>query len=147
MDMSLVNVRYMTLNDSVRAGNWLNMRVRQKSKMEQISFPVQILPKTGLSCFCDQHLLGVAFLYLEKSSSVAVCGWCVTNPGNAPSESALAVRELLKAMPEYARQNGATFLLSTFGNRGINRIARKMGFLPGEKAENMVMNLYEGGNR
>lgn len=141
-----MEVRYMTLNDSVRAGNWLNMRVRQRSGIEAATFPVEILPKTGLSCFHENRLLAVAFLYLEKSSTVAVCGWCVANPANTPSESKLAVTELLKAMPEYARQQGATFLLSTFGNRGINRIARKMGFIPGEKAENMYLNLYKGGN-
>jgi hypothetical protein len=77
---------------------------------------------------------------------VAVCGWIAANPGNTPSESKLAVTELLKAMPEYARQQGATFLLSTFGNRGINRIAREAGFLHGDKAEHMIMYLSKGGN-
>lgn len=146
MDMDMVNVRYMTLNDSVRAGNWMNLKVRQRSGIEAAAFPVEILPKTGLSCFHENRLLAVAFLYLEKSSTVAVCGWIAANPGNTPSESNIAVKELMTAMPEYARQQGATYLLTTFGNRGINRIAREAGFLPGDKAEHMIMYLSKGGN-
>lgn len=146
MDMDMVNVRYMTLNDSVRAGNWITAKVRRRCGNDGIGFPVEILPKTGLSCFHDNRLLAVAFLYLEKSSTVAVCGWIAANPGNTPSESNIAVTELLKAMPEYARQQGATYLLTTFGNRGINRIAREAGFLHGDKAEHMIMYLSKGGN-
>ena len=141
MDMDMVNVRYMTDSDAVRAGNWLNLKVRSKSGCAAAEFPLELLPQTGLSCFYEHTLLAVAFLYLEKSSSVAVCGWCIANPGNLPSQSRIAVMELLRAMPQYAKQQGATFLLTSFGNRGINSIARGLGFLPGERAENMFMNL------
>lgn len=134
-------VRYMTANDAVRAGNWLNYRVQQKSGVAQAAFPREIFPATGLSFFAGNSLLAVAFLYLEESSSVAVCGWCIANPANTASESAIAVQKLMSAMPEYARQKGKKYLLTTFGNRGINRILAKLGFQEGEKAFSMFMNL------
>jgi hypothetical protein len=134
-------VRYMTANDAVRAGNWLNYRVQQKSGVAQAAFPREIFPATGLSFFAGNSLLAVAFLYLEESSSVAVCGWCATNPGNSAHESARAVKELMAAMPQYARERGKKYLLTTFGNRGINRILAGLGFHKGENTLTMYMNL------
>lgn len=134
-----IHIRYMTLNDLCRAENFLNFRVRKKIGNEEASFPLEILPKTGLSCFEDERLLGVATCYFEKTSPVAVCGWCITAPGNTPKESYRAVRALLAAMPDYADSMGAKYLLTTFGSRGINRIAADLGYKFGEKSVNMFM--------
>lgn len=134
-----IAVRCMTLNDLCRAENFLNFRVRKKIGNEEASFPLEILPKTGLSCFEDGKLLAVATCYLERSAPVAVCGWCISAPGNTPQQSKRAVRALLAAMPDYASSFGARYLLTTFGNRGINRIAADLGYKFGEKCVNMFM--------
>ena len=60
-----------------------------------------------------------------------MCGWCIADPENSMRVSAEAVHALIYAMPDFARSKGATILLSTFGNRGINRIAAKAGFITG----------------
>lgn len=130
--------------EAFAAYSWLNKRLQNMAGSE-VEFPRGLLPQTGLACYCSKKLLAAAFLYLERSTSIAVCGWCIANPGNSPRESAEAVELLLRSMPEYARKHGATYLLTTFGRRSINRIARKVGFLPGEIAENMYMPLLTKG--
>lgn len=135
------SVRYMTANDAVRAGNWLNYRVQRRSGIAEAAFPCDIFPSTGLSFFKGNSLLAVAFLYLEETSAVAVCGWCIGNPANSASVSHLAVKELMAAMPVYARQKGKKYLLTSFGSKGINKILAGLGFHKGENALNMFMNL------
>ena len=63
-------------------------------------FPSAMLPKTGLAVRDGNNAtLAVATLYLEKSSSIAVCGFCVANPLNTRKVSADAVGLLMSAMP------------------------------------------------
>lgn len=99
-------------------------------------FPSAMLPKTGLAARDENgNTLAVATLYLEKSSSIAVCGFCVANPLNPFRISADAVKLLLAAMPIYAKRCGAEYLMSVFGKRSINRILDQSGFVPGETAQ------------
>lgn len=125
----------MTYGEALRAVAWLNDRIKAHGFQEE--FPETVLPRTGLVCYEDGILRAVVFIYFEKTSSIAVCGWCIANPKNKPRSSYNAVKALFDAVPEFAKENGATMLLSTFGNRGINKIAKEAGFIVGEKAVNM----------
>lgn len=136
-----VMVSEMSQFDRRIASQWLTAKICINSG-ENISFPEEWLPSTGLSArVADGPLLAVATLYLEKSTPVAVCGFCVANPFNSARESERAVRALLSAMPDYAKKRGASWLLTTFGNRGINRILDEFGFIAGENSETKFKNL------
>ncbi len=127
----------MTVEDGRQAVEWLSMRIRKHTGNETLSFPSEWMPETGMAVFDGRcRILAIATLYLEKSSPIAVCGWCVTNPGNTPRQSRSAVKLLMSAMPAYAKRNGAKYLLTTFGNRGINRILDDLDFINGELSEN-----------
>ena len=127
----------MGIEDVRCAVDWMTERIRKKTGNYTLSFPADWMPETGMVVVSgDSRLLAVATLYLEKSSPVAVCGWCVSNPENKPSESYSAVNLLMAAMPIYAKKLGAKYLLTTFGDRGINSILDKQGFINGETSEN-----------
>ena len=131
-----VKIYPMTPEERKISACWLTEKIRRKSGSPAVSFPEEWLPSTGLSArVADGPLLAVATLYLEKSTPVAVCGFCVANPFNSARESERAVRALLSAMPDYAKKRGASWLLTTFGNRGINRILDEFGFIAGENSE------------
>ncbi len=131
-----VKIRPMTPMERKTAAGWMNVKIQRRSGNSAVRFPEEWLPATGLSArTADGGLLAVATLYLEQSTPVAVCGFCVANPLNAARESKRAVRALLAAMPDYAREHGAGWLLTTFGNRGINRILEEFGFTAGETSE------------
>ena len=129
-------VNEITGLDTITAAEWMDLKIRKLGKNEKLEFPLALLPRTGLACYRKGVLKAAAFLYLEKSSSVAVCGWIMANPGNSSASSHKAVQMLLAAMPDYARRHGAKYLLTTFGNRAVNKIADRLGFITGEKAEN-----------
>ena len=127
----------MSVEEARLAVEWLTLRIRRKSGDDTLNFPSEWIPVTGLVVFGDEDRpLAVATLYLEQSCPVAVCGWCIANPENSARESFLAVKLLMQAMPVYAKRNGAKYLMTTFGNRGINRILDSLHFVSGEVSEN-----------
>lgn len=127
----------MGKEDAQMAIDWLSEKIRQKSGNHSLTFPPDWMPETGMiAAEDDGKLLAVATLYLEKSSPVAVCGWCIANPANKAKESYKAVKLLLAVIPGYAKRLGAKYLLTTFGNRGINSILDQHGFISGETSEN-----------
>jgi len=134
----MMRVDEMDREDALLAREWLTERIRETTGRAELEFPVDWLPETGLSAFGREHgetserLLAVAMLYLEKSSPVAVCGWCIGNPGNGAKESDQAVRLLLGGMPNYARVHGAKHLLTMFGRRSVNRICDELGYITGD---------------
>lgn len=135
-----MNTDEMRKEDAAMAVQWMTEKIRKTTQDTELSFPVDWVAETGLSVFDDEgKLLAVAILYLEKSSPVAVCGWCIANPSNTPAISHTAISLLMKAMPIYARKKGAKILLTLFGNRGINDILSRQGFLPGEFNETKLM--------
>ena len=134
-----MRVDEMKREDALKARDWLTDRIRKNTGRPELEFPADWLPETGLSVFGresgsdqEERLLAVATLYLEKSSPVAVCGWCIGDPVNTARESDMAVRLLLGAMPNYARVHGAKHLLTMFGSRGINRICDELGYASGD---------------
>lgn len=130
----------MRIEDVRCAVDWMTERIRKKTGNYSLSFPADWMPETGMVVVAsDNTLLAVATLYLEKSSPVAVCGWCVANPQNKSLESYSAINLLMAAMPVYAKRLGAKYLLTTFGNRGINSVLDKCGFIQGETSENKFM--------
>ena len=129
-----MRTEYMSVDDARIAVEWMTERIQKQTGDETLRFPSGWMPETGLTALDDDdRIFAVAVLYLEKSSPVAVCGWCVSNPENKASESEMAVRMLMSAMVPYARSKGARHLLTMFGNRGINRILDDLGFFSGDK--------------
>ena len=134
----MMRVDEMDREDALLAREWLTERIRKRTGRAELEFPEDWLPETGRAVVGREHwereerLLAVAMLYLEKSSPVAVCGWCIGNPGNVAKESDQAVRLLLGAMPNYARVHGARHLLTMFGRRSVNRICDELGYITGD---------------
>ena len=116
---------------------WMDLRIRKAGA--DAPFPGDILPRSGLAAR-DGHgnTLAVATLYLEREIPVAVCGWCAANPLNNRRQSAEAVKTLLAAIPVYARRCGAKYLLTTFGQRSLNRMLDRLGFSNGDVAETKI---------
>lgn len=132
-----INIRKMGTKDADCAIEWLNQRIRKKLGNNSLNFPVDMMPKNGLAAFDNiGNLLTVAFLYIEKTSPVAVCGWCISNPNNSGKISFAAISKIMARMPEYAKSKGAKHLLTIFGDRGINAILDQLGFITGEVSEN-----------
>lgn len=130
MDMRTEEMRS---GDAKAAVQWLTRRMRKMTGNERLVFPENWMPNTGLTVLdAIGSPIAVAALYLEKSSPVAVCGWCVTNPEIRISDAGKAIRILMSALPVYARRHGAEYLLTTFGNRGINHILDEIGFIGGD---------------
>ena len=134
----MMRVDEMSYEDAMLARAWLTERIRERTGRDELEFPADWLPETGLAVFGREHgkngerLLAAAMLYLEKSSPVAVCGWCIGNPANGSRESDQAVRLLISAMPNYARRHGAKHLLTMFGRRSMNRICDELGYMTGD---------------
>lgn len=136
-----ISIDKLTPADRKLALGWMNFRIRNYSLIDTLDFPPELMPETGLAAYRGGKVFATAMLYLEKNSPIAVCSFCVTNPENTPAESRAAVEELMKALPLYARELGAKYLLSFFGNRGINHILDKLNFITTEKSENKFKNL------
>ena len=127
----------ITPNGREIALEWMNCRIRNVMKNDQAGLPEDWLPQTGVMVKDenDRPLLA-AFLYLEKSSPVAVAGWVIANPENTRRMSYNAAIIALSALKGYARKHKAKYLMSTFGNRGVNDILKRLGFVHGEYSEN-----------
>ena len=119
------NVREMTQEDLLQATGWLEARTG-------IPFPAGAMPRTGLAVQDGTGIVLVLAVYFERSSQMAVLGWCVGNPANRPHQSRDAVRLALAAAEEYARRYGASHLITMFGSRSLNRELERMGFAPGD---------------
>ena len=134
-DGKRIEIREMNEADRGKLAEWLT-RIAGDHGVNG-TFPASILPWTGLAAVDEAgNTLAVAALYLERSSTVAVFGFCVGAPEKRFSRrSGEAVKRLIAAMPAYAKQNGAEILMSVFGRRSLNRLLDKAGFIPGETAE------------
>ncbi len=129
MNHQELNVRPIIVADLRLFCDWYSARIRMR-------LPEEWAPQTGLAV-CDQAgtVLALALLYLEKSSPVAVFGWCVADPSLPPLQAGRAVRTALRAMPEYARSKGAVHLVGIFGSPGLNRELGRMGFVDGDRIQ------------
>lgn len=126
---------YMTKSHAIEAQKWLSQRMQGQTGDPSMQFPAGWMPETGLVCLGDEdRLLAVAILYLERSSAVAVSGWCVANPENGPAVSVHALNLLLGSLPGYAKSLGAKHLLTYYGNRGLNKILDDVGFSNGDSS-------------
>ena len=137
----MIEIREMTEHDRGKLAGWLSLIARKHGVNGP--FPAAILPWTGLAAVDEAgKTLAVAALYLERSSTVAVFGFCAADPEAGMSrQSGEAVKRLIAAMPAYAKQNGAEILMSVFGRKSLNRLLDKSGFLPGENCETNIRRL------
>ncbi len=117
--------REITREDMRLAVEWYSQRAG-------MPVPPDWFPATGLAVLAAQKVLCVTVLYLDKTSPVAVLGWCITNPENTGRESCNAVRMVFQAMPDYARSMGVKHLISIFGSRSLNRLLDRLGFIAGD---------------
>lgn len=125
----------MTEEDREKLNYWMD-EIARGSGVEGAFFPSALLPKTGLAVRNGEgRTLAVGTLYLEKSSTISVFGFCCADPENTKRESAEAVKLLISAMPVYAKRCGAEYLLSMFGRRSLNRLLDRSGYIFGEKSE------------
>ncbi len=137
---SVIDVAEMTADERLAAAEWMTAAAVGRSGNPDAVFRAEWLPSDGLAAhdFGGRTVM-VAALYLDRTSPTAVCGWCVGNPINAGRTSRRAAEALMRAMPEYAKRRGAAWLMTTFGNRGLNRILDRLGFTTGETAENKFL--------
>lgn len=126
--------------DRMLLAAWMNERIRKSGVAEP--FPEAIIPRTGLAVRNENdRTLAVCALYLERSSKIAVCGWCVADPAMPRCVTGRAVKLVLSAMPVYAKRCGAEYLMSVFGQRSINLLLDKSGFVNGDQAETKIRRL------
>ena len=122
-----MTIKELTPMTAQIAVEWMSQRI-------EMQFPPDWMPETGLVVFdYNDKPVCAGILYLEKSSPVAVFGWVIANPANTPRESSEAVKLLINTMPGYARQHGATHLLTMFGSNSINRQLDKFGFINADR--------------
>lgn len=130
----------MTEQDAETAAGWVEARNGQ-------AFPFDCFPKTGISVYelRTGRLLAVVSLCFLTDVPIALLGWCTANPANSPRESAAAIRLGVAAAGIYAQGRGAKYLMSIYGNRGVNRILDRMGFRSGDRhAEHKMIGLHSG---
>ena len=90
------------------------------------------MPKTGLTVYDGEMIRLILIIYLERSSKMAVLGWCISNPENRPRQSLNAVRLALSEAEQYVREKDVRHLISIFGSRSLNRELERVGFFPGD---------------
>lgn len=128
-------MREMTQADRAQALGWMGERYEKP-------FPLDFFPQTGVAVEDGAgRLLAVIPVYFEESSAVAVAGHCMANPANVPRESRAAVETAMRGTVRYAMERGRKYLVTIYGNRGVNRIADKMGFVRADVVEEKFITL------
>ena len=80
-------------------------------------------------------------VYFEMNSAVAVAGHCMADPENTARESYDAIDAALRAVVDFARRNKRKYLVSIYGNRGVNRMAGRIGMIPADIVEEKFLQL------
>ena len=127
--------RKMTQEDVRQALAWMGERYGRP-------FPADFFPLTGIAAEGENgRLLVVIPVYFEENSAVAVAGHCMANPANTPRESCAAVEAAMRGTVRYAMERDRKYLVTIYGNRGVNRIADKMGFVRADVVEEKFITL------
>ena len=132
-------VEEMTACDRERLLEWIGGICRKHGV--NAPYPPEMIPRTGLAVRHGSVTLAVGLLCLEKTSRLAVFGFCVSNPRMRGRATANAVKMILDGMPEYARSKGACALMSCFGHIGINRLLDRAGYINLELNETKIIRL------
>lgn len=134
-----ISVDEMTTYERSIMIGWINETVRRRGI--DAKYPEEMIPHTGLFAKRGYEKLACGLLCLEKSSRLAVFGFCVSNPWRRGRVTAQAVKMILAEMPEYARSKGAVALMSVFGRISLNRELDDMGYTHMELAETKLLKL------
>ncbi len=112
--------------------NWITEKMKHSTSAE---FPIEWIPDTGIIVTTDDdsRKLAAVVVYFERSSPVAYIGWIAANPENTLEESANSIAFGIRCAINYSRTMGAKHLLTTSGNRRINQIFDRIGFLDGDQ--------------
>lgn len=105
-------------------------------------FPDDFFPKTGVVAEDDSgRVRAIIPVYFEMNSAVAVSGHCMADPENTARESYDAIDAALRAVVDFARRNKRKYLVSIYGNRGVNRMAGRIGMIPADIVEEKFLQL------
>ena len=129
----MITCKLATGHDMVLGNQWLSIEIKRE-------FPLDFHPDTAVVAYSDQTPVVVIPIYIEECRRVAVLGHCMTNPAVPGKLKHEAVGQLLEYACRYVKMRACKYLLGYFGNRAINRIARKRGFLLGDSnVEQLIM--------
>ena len=124
--------REFSSDDRAMAIAWLTCAARKKSGVGG-SFPADFYPATGIAVYSKSKLVCVLPIYLELTSNTAVLGFCTPDPELDGKNEHQAVTFALQSALEYSQKLGKKYILGLFGNRAVNRIADRMGFITGDR--------------
>lgn len=116
----------ITYDDIDLASAWYSARIKQ-------DMPKEIFPKTGIAVYEAGQCLVVASCFFDRSTNVAVLGWCISNPKVTLMKRGRATKFALEEVVKYAKENGAKHLLTIFGCDSLNRSLARMGFKIGDE--------------
>ncbi len=81
------------------------------------------------------------FLYLTNSKA-AWCEWIVADFNYREPDRVDAIRFLIRALVEIAKQNGFTYIYTTVKNKGLISKYEDCGFIKGDSnSQEMILNL------
>lgn len=124
--------REMTLDDRAKALEWLSAAASRVNK-GNTPFPAECYPETGCAVYCENTLLCVLPFYIELTTDMLVLGFCTPSPDIAPKLKHAAVECAIRGTLQHARTLGKKYIFAMFGNRAINRIADRIGFVSADK--------------
>jgi hypothetical protein len=91
--------------------------------------PITMLPKSGVVITDEGKPVAAAWLYMSNSNGVAMMEWVVTNPENTPKQSVSAIRCLVGAVREMAKNCGYSFILAAAKQPSLIRLFERGGFM------------------
>lgn len=118
--------RAMTRADREKALEYL-------SGIARVPYPSDFIPYTGVACVCDGLPWCVIPVYLENTTKTAVLGYCTFAPELSPKQKYQAAEAAINYSLQYVRSLGKRYVLALFGNRAVNHIADRIGFVSTDK--------------
>ena len=123
----------MTAIERVKARIWISMAAK-------VPLPEYLLPASGVTALDENKQPGaILTVYLDKTSEVAVLGFCAFNPALTHRKKLECARCTMEFALIYCRQLGKKHVTTMFGSRALNRIADRIGF---QQADKLVEEKY-----
>lgn len=100
----------------------------------------------GVIVKIDDVPRAAVFGYLDQfSGAMGMIEFAVTNPGNKPKQSVLALKTAVECATELLIKRGAVCVMSFFENAGLNRLVGSLKFFENER--NITSMIYLKENR
>jgi len=91
-----------------------------------------LLPPLGAMAEQDGRPLAVVWAYRDRDTPVAMLGWAVTAPDNAPRVSAAALDRTVDALLRILQNDGFRMIFAMYGVPALARLLAKHGFVSGD---------------